>query len=303
MKSITRSLIIVFLFLSTTVLKAADTLTLHPSAANGQDWDAVIASGDPTTNYGTHVEFMCDVWTCGSPCVIRSLINFNISSIPSNATITSATLYLYADPSNTDGISGSPTYGSADAGWVQRVTSSWSVTGVNWNNQPTTTTTNEVAVPQSVSTTENYTLNVTSLYQDILANGNNYGIELLHQQETSYYNSLIFGSSNNTDTNLHPKLKIAYTVPTGLNSLTKASDLINVYPNPVTDKIVFKTSITTDMSNYYVDIYDMLGDKVRTVQLYPYQTTISTSDMPRGIYLYRIINDLSVIKTGKLVLE
>jgi hypothetical protein len=51
----------------------------------------------------------------------RGLIKFNLSSIPSNATVTSATLYLYEKGNKT----GQTTY-------IYRVTSNWSENTVTW---------------------------------------------------------------------------------------------------------------------------------------------------------------------------
>jgi hypothetical protein len=43
----------------------------------------------------------------------------------------------------------------------------------NWNNQPTTVTTNQVLVPQSVSAFQDEVIDVTALVKDMQANGNN----------------------------------------------------------------------------------------------------------------------------------
>ncbi len=193
-------------------IKDTICLTMRPSAALGNDVDAEISTQNTSANFQTAVDFFSATWTCGGNCLDRSLIQFNFTSIPASATILSATVSLYVDNSATEGITGQPTYGTNNAGWFQRITSAWSPSTVTWATQPSTTTTNEVALAQSLNTSENYNVNVTQLVKDIIASGNNYGFELLQQNETTPYQSLIFGSSNNSDTTIHPQIQICYVL-------------------------------------------------------------------------------------------
>ncbi|HTA84208.1 MAG TPA: DNRLRE domain-containing protein, partial [Bacteroidia bacterium] len=292
--------------IDSTTNDSSKCITLRPSAAAGQDIDARISTQVPTANFSTDPDFFSATWTCGSAgnCIDRSLIMFDLSSIPASATITNATLSLYADNASGVGMSGSPMYGSNDAGWLLRVTSPWAINTVTWNTQPTTTTNDEVIIPQSTSGTENYSLNVSQLISDIIASGNNYGMMIMQQNETTPYQSLIFGSSNNTDTNIHPQLQICYNVLTGVNSL-KAINHIQVYPNPAHDKLVFKVdyALGSELQNCFVELYNSIGEKVKSVELSPYQTTINTDNFARGLYLYRIMSHSSLIQTGKIELQ
>jgi len=56
--------------------------------------DTFLASAAPTVNYGTN-DFLCVGEKNDSVVICRSVIKFDLSSIPTNATLTDATLYLY----------------------------------------------------------------------------------------------------------------------------------------------------------------------------------------------------------------
>ncbi len=278
----------------------SNCISLRPYDTNG----TVLGTQNPTIMGSAVNLFYSATWTCSGPlCLDRGFIKFDISSIPSNATITNATLSLYADNNATIGISGQPTYGTNNAGWLQRITTPWTYNTISWNTQPTTTTTNQVVLAQSTSTSENYVLNVTQLIKDIMTSGNNYGFELLQQNETVYYQSLVFGSSLNADSTIRPKLDICYKVPNAIDEVSNQGLSIVVYPNPAKDEVVFKTTSSESMKDYHVVLYNELGQEVRNFQLFPYQVTINTSDLSRGMYFYKIIGKNTAIKSGKIILE
>jgi len=94
--------------------------------------DACILEGRPTDNFGTTGDMWVGYDEDGSPPykkTARSFVLFNISEIPGNATINSATLRLYLVNSwdYPDRVRTVTTY---------RVPSSWSETILTWNNAP-----------------------------------------------------------------------------------------------------------------------------------------------------------------------
>jgi hypothetical protein len=143
---------------------------------------------------------------------VRSLIKFDLSSIPVNSTIVSANLYLYSYPSPT--MSGNGT----DANWgpqnsmgIYMNRSNWSPATVNWANQPEAfegPTTGDTQVRQLDLNT-----NVTSLVTYMVRNNVNYGFKLQIINRNPYYNTRIFVSSHNPNPNFaskHPKLVVVY---------------------------------------------------------------------------------------------
>jgi len=181
--------------------------------------DAVVATNSPNSNMGNHPEFFGASWTCsGSPCNIRSYINFNLSQIPTNGVVTSAKLYLKALPAGAagNGYSGQPTFGTNNSCTIRRVTQSWGEYSITWNNKPSTTSQNEVTLAQSSSSFQNYEVDMLNLIKNQLDSPTtSFGFELKHIAEGTSYNSMIFGSTDHPIDSLRPRLEICYFVPNG----------------------------------------------------------------------------------------
>ena len=184
-------------------------LVLQPNAANGTD--AMVSSyfSSVNTNYGTTDGFDAYEWTAGgTPFLERSFIRFDVSAVPINASVSQAILTLYHSSTAIHGGQHSNLTGS-DASWIQKVTAAWNENTITWNNQPASTTTNQVTVPQSTSANQDYNLDVTNLVQDMVANpSSNFGMVMRLQTE-AYYRALIFASSDDADSTKLPKLTIS----------------------------------------------------------------------------------------------
>lgn len=168
---------------------------------------------NPTTNYSSSKEIDAIAWSAGGSFVSRSLLDFNFSAIPSGATIISATLSLYGDSNTSNSQGDDPLSGSND--WlIQRVTSPWTGNTVTWNTQPTSTTTDEVAMPQSTSKYEDFPgIDITTLTQDIVNNlPNDYGM-LIRLNTESQYRSMVFCSNNYQYAARRPQLEVCYRKP------------------------------------------------------------------------------------------
>jgi hypothetical protein len=101
-------------------------------------------------------------------------------------------------------------YGTANSFSIQRIVSPWTGTSISWNSQPSTTTVNQVTVPNSTSSTQNsIDIDVTQLVKDMQVNGNNgFVMRLLAE---NYYNIRQYVSSYNSDATKRPKLVIQYS--------------------------------------------------------------------------------------------
>jgi hypothetical protein len=170
-----------------------DTLILQPGP---EGKDAII-----TTNYtqpfGNYPNMFAMAGTHnGEPFVCRSLIDFDLSSVPMGAYIIDARLSLYFanNPANPH------THFGDNGAFLQRVITPWEEDSVTWYNQPGTTVQNQVRLPKSQSPTQDYTdIDVTVLIQDILNDPeNSYGI-LFRLQVEEMYRRLIFSSGDYED--------------------------------------------------------------------------------------------------------
>jgi hypothetical protein len=75
--------------------------------------------------------------------------------------------------------------------------------------------------------------------------------------------------------------------PTGTDDLTNQSGILKVYPNPAKEFIVFDFSATED---YNIEIIDITGRTIYKNHVSSNDTplAINTSDMPNGLYFYKV---------------
>lgn len=202
-----------FLFFVSWVF-AQTTITLQPGATSGKD--AMIWTNNPNTNYGTTRDFKAMAWTwSGAPGVRRSLIDFDLSGVPAGAQIVDARLSLYFNPNSGDVpfTGGHSSLSGSNASVLQRITSQWDESTVTWNNQPATTTQNEVQLPQSTSPTQDYLdIDVTAMVEDMIADPSSGGF-MIRLQTEQHFRVLLFASSDDLNAALHPKLEITYNDP------------------------------------------------------------------------------------------
>ena len=174
-----------------------------------------VGSAQAGINFGLLNDFFASQWTFnGTAGEDVGLIKFNLSAIPVGVTVASASLSLFADTASSEGFSGQPMYGTANACYLQQLTSPWSELGVTWNSQPAFTATGQVLLAQSTSATQNYPdIDISSFIQNWVQNPlQNFGLRL-KMISTSHYNSLIFCSSVYPDSSKRPLLQVCYFTP------------------------------------------------------------------------------------------
>lgn len=229
-------------------------VTVRPDSLKGKD--ALVLSSSPGTNMEPQQELSCNAWTCqGSPCIKRALIEFDMSMIPANATFISASMNLYANPNPS---MPSANYGTNNSFVIRRITSPWFEDSVTWNNQPSTTTQNELIIPQSVSPNQNYmNIDVTNLVYDMLNNPqSSYGFMLKLVNEIPY-NGRSFASSDYSDSTFWPSITYCYIMPTGVQEKGNSKNDFQVYPS------LFQNQITVEytgaQSSARIEIIDLSG--------------------------------------------
>ena len=269
------------------------TITLQPDATMGKD--AQVFDNLANTNMGSHSEFEIYAWTNGgSQTIRRCFIDFDFSLIPAGSTITSTNFVLYNNPTSTS-TNGehSQTSGSNEM-VIERVIQSWDENIITWNNQPNTVTLNQIIVPPSTSSHQDYSMDISSLVQDIVDNpSTSFGLRLTLLTE-QYYRSLIFASSDHTNSNLHPKLIITYTNPVGIEVAENSTVLLKIYPNPTSNQL----TINTEIEILEIEIIDLTGKIIMTTN--GNSTTINVTDLTPGSYFIKVITEENTI-TKKFV--
>ncbi|MDP9229600.1 MAG: DNRLRE domain-containing protein [Bacteroidota bacterium] len=186
------------------------TFTVQP--ANNPNEIALVNNNGVDESGGSRPDMPIEAWTNGgNPYTVRGIIKFDLSSIPSTATIVSANLYLYSYPSPTlNGNFTDANFGTNNTLLVQQVTSDWTPATATWFNQPATTTTNEIIVPHTAQSILDLNFDVTNMLSTMVNNSANYGFFLMLQNETIYNSRIFVASYNTTHITKHPKLVVVY---------------------------------------------------------------------------------------------
>jgi hypothetical protein len=88
---------------------------------------------------------------------------------------------------------------------------------------------------------------------------------------------------------------------TGVQGILANSNGIMIYPNPSNGMI---NLVVTDISHpVKLEIYDAVGRVIYGREINTHQTQIDLSELSDGIYAFRVMSDLNVVKQGKLIKE
>ena len=184
------------------------TLTLQPTNNNEERHVLGNNSGYDQSTHATELDGAA--WTIGGQTIyVRGFFKFDLSSIPANATILTAKLSLYSNPTPLNGDLVHANSGPDNSMFIRRVTSYWDPQLTNWLNQPTVTTTNQVSIAHTAQPyLDLIDVDVKALVMD-MRNTANYGFRISLQNE-AIFNIRDFCSSTYPDATKHPKLVVTY---------------------------------------------------------------------------------------------
>ncbi len=253
---------------------------------NSGSGDGVISDVQPGQNYASVGEFVAYAANIGGVQFIgRSLLQLDLSGIPSGSTIYGAALSLYANSSVLPSFPATTLLGNNDC-LLLRTNQNWNVNSVNFSNQPAVTLQNAVLIPHPVLSGQDYlNLDISGLVSDMYANPSVTSGLVMQLVNESGNKSLNFCSSNHADSLKWPKVVVCYQTANGLIKEDEIALNIYSYPNPADDEIRFK-------SNEVVDQYEVLD--VRGQSLFKSQVPWSLSelkfsvlDFSPGLYLFK----------------
>jgi hypothetical protein len=185
------------------------TLTLQPSNNPNEKMLITIGSTDNSVQGGN--EYVIDSWTVGGqPYTGRSIFKFDLSAIPSSATIQSANLYLYSNTPPENGNLIDANFGTNNGLVLRQITSSWTAATANWGNQPATTTTNQVLIPTTTQSVLDLNLDVKNMVASMVNTNSNFGFMLRLQNEVALNSRAFVSSYNAAKPTLRPKLVVTY---------------------------------------------------------------------------------------------
>lgn len=87
-----------------------------------------------------------------------------------------------------------------------------------------------------------------------------------------------------------------------LATTTDSKVSLNVYPNPAKD--ILNINLQAEGQSFYtISLKNIMGQEVRNLTLQPGMNILSLDDMARGVYVYTIEGNNTVLKTSQLVLQ
>jgi hypothetical protein len=75
---------------------------------------------------------------------------------------------------------------------------------------------------------------------------------------------------------------------------------IAIYPNPAQDRFVIQSG---QYQGLHIDICDVLSKKILSLNLNSKETAVKRNNLPSGIYYWQVSDGITLIKSGKLILE
>jgi type IX secretion system substrate protein len=257
--------------------------------------DAMLHSLNSKVNYGNYPDYRATASTIsGNQFKVRSIVYFDLSTIPSGAVIDKASLSLYFNPTSASG-----THDGKNEGVLRRIVTDWDEYLVTWISQPSVTTLNEVLLPPTPTSNSNMpNIDVTNLVQDMVMNPkSSFGFLIQLRNETPY-RDLVFSSSDHMDTTLHPVLEITYTI-TGIPDLDRNNNF-TVLPNPATNTILLNSK---GLSHYIVNFTNLTGKLMMIENINSKSQVVDVSMLPQGLYIMNVISNGILIKKMKIIVQ
>lgn len=194
--------------------------------------DSTVQSGYPNANNGSSTVMLAGYYS--SAQVMRGLVQFNLSGIPSSTPIGQARLWLYLSSSR------EPTQSTARTIATYRVASAWTESSVTWNTRPSFGSMyNWISIPHNAFGW--YSVDVTTLMREwVSGQYPNYGIWLFGDESPINQNWRGF-STREGATERRPYLTVTYG--TGTSSLQSNTETAFISPlaTPETPPDAFKT--------------------------------------------------------------
>ena len=230
----------------------------------------------------------------------RCFLDFDLSHIDNNQTVTLAELSLFHDPNSS--ISGHVNNGKSNELLISRITESWNDDELNWDNQPTFSLNNQVLVASSNIYNQDYLdIDVTDLFAEMLAQPDeSYGfmIQLLDESSGNYNRNVVFASSDNDNPELRPKLTFYTHDYSGFEESAIINNRVTVFPNPSNGE--FKIEVSENTDAIVCTVSDSFGNYIYASKSLNNKFTVDLVAQPPGVYFLTLIIDKRVI-TKKLI--
>jgi RHS repeat-associated protein len=225
------------------------TYSRQPDGTSGVD--TYILSSSPTTNNGTAVAMWVGEGNNATNRVARSLIKFDLSFIPANANIISATLSLWPSDDFSDNDRTIRVYrlkvpfNELDATWNERQTGvSWDEAGASGadDHESTEIGSFQMLADETLDVEKQIALSAAQIQEMINGTFTNNGFVII--ADTELNDRFNYRSSDAVATTKRPKLIIQYTVPPATDTPTPAATPTNT-PDSTATSTATETATST----------------------------------------------------------
>lgn len=238
MKKIVSSFLIAIFISSFFLLTAsADTFSSQPDETSM--YDAYITNLLPNSNFSSQ-NYICVGEKNDSATICRSVLKFDLSSIPSNAVLSSADLYLYV---NADYATNAPSlrvyyllssFVENEVTWNNRNTSiAWVDAGLYWSDYYQNAIANsDLSASLAVNSEVALSLYLSTIqgFVDGSLSYNGFFVKMTTENNDAYY----FHSSSATTSTYRPKIVIVYSIP-GTATPTQTVVITSTFTNTPVD--------------------------------------------------------------------
>jgi RHS repeat-associated protein len=210
-----------------------NTLTLQPNGADGVD--TYILKGSPGSNYDLYTTLAVGEKNNATNSAARSLIKFDLSSIPADATIVSASLSLWTSQDLSDTDTAVDVYrlkvpfSESQSTWNQAATgASWQTAGASGANDRESAAIGSVSIlsNEPLNQEKQISLDPAKVQEMIDGTFTNNGFLLKTSGELNDRFSYISSDSSSSLASQRPKLVIQYTSPSVTPTPTPAPGLL-----------------------------------------------------------------------------
>lgn len=280
-------------------------LVYQPGPSDGKDATILDYNNQTSVSRPSDTSLMAYTWThSGFPSVSRFAIGFDLSAIPFNVVIDSAYLGLFHAAWDNVDLTGHSTLSGSNATVIQRITSSWNE-NVTWATMPTTTTKNQVELPETTSPHEDFpSIDVTNLVSDQLATLDPEVGFLCKLQDETAYRAVIVASSDNVNAVKRPRLTVCYHttgVITSTINLNNEISSVTLAPNPFSSEsnVIFSKPAVNPVAK----VYDLSGKEVQVTMdwVSADRLKIERGNIEKGLYMLVVMDGGEVIGKERFV--
>jgi hypothetical protein len=239
--------------------------------------DVEVYSLQPSSNIDDEI-IRANAWTFQNQLGIeRTLIGFDLTVLPVDATVEHAYLTLYPPPSPSSQFNS-----GANVALLQRIVSPWDEGTVTWNTQPSVTSQHEVILPASSLEYQEYRyLEVTDMVRDMIQDSDDQKGFLLRLRDEEEFRRLTFASSDHPDPARRPRLEICYHSSVSTTDQSVHHEPI-LFPNPATDQVEVRS--VEGFNSFDLHIINHLGQVYSQQKVYP-GSRISLKALPPSVYI------------------